>query len=54
MAMVASFNGHKFDMSVMRKRFNAIFKGINLQQHIELAISLGLASPALPCPIDEV
>jgi ATP-binding cassette subfamily B protein RaxB len=54
MAMVASFHDHKLDKPSMRKRLNAIFKRINLQQPIELAISLGLASPALQRPIDEV
>ncbi len=54
MAMVASFYGHKLDMPAMRKRFSANLKGMNLQQLIELGDSLGLASRALQCPIDEV
>lgn len=54
MAMVASFHGHKLDMPAMRKRFSANLKGMNLQQLIELGDSLGLASRALQCPIDEV
>ncbi|RHW75540.1 peptidase domain-containing ABC transporter [Colwellia sp. RSH04] len=54
MAMIASFHGHKLDMPAMRKRFSANLKGMNLQQLIELADSLGLASRALQCPIDEV
>ncbi|MGL1955862.1 MAG: peptidase domain-containing ABC transporter [Colwellia sp.] len=54
MAMVASFYGHKLDMPAMRKRFSANLKGMNLQQIIELGDSLGLASRALQCPLDEV
>ncbi len=53
-AMVASYHGHKLDMPAMRKRFSANLKGINLQQLIELGDSLGLASRALQCLIDEV
>jgi ATP-binding cassette, subfamily B, bacterial CvaB/MchF/RaxB len=54
MAMVASYFGHKLDMAAMRKRFSANLKGMNLQKIIELGDSLGLASRALQCPIDEV
>ena len=54
MAMVASYHGHKFDMPAIRKHFSAHLKGMNLQELIELGDSLGLASRALECPIDEV
>jgi len=54
MAMIACYHGHKLDMPAMRKHFSANLKGINLQQLIELGDSLGLASRALQCPIDEV
>jgi len=54
LAMVASFYGHQLDMPAMRKRFSADLKGMNLQQLIDLADSLGLASRALQCPVDEV
>lgn len=54
LAMIASFYGHQLDMPAMRKRFSANLKGMNLQQLIELGDSLGLASRALQCPIDEV
>ena len=53
-AMIACYHGHKLDMPAMRKRFSANLKGMNLQQVIELGDSLGLASRALQCPIDEV
>lgn len=53
-AMVASYYGHKLDMPAMRKRYSANLKGMDLQQLIELGDSLGLASRALQCPIDEV
>lgn len=53
MAMVASYHGHQLDMPAIRKRFSANLKGMN-QQLIELGDSLGLASRALQCPIDEV
>jgi ATP-binding cassette subfamily B protein RaxB len=54
LAMVSSFHGYKLDMPAMRKRFSANLKGMNLQQLIELGDSLGLASRALQCTIDEV
>jgi ATP-binding cassette subfamily B protein RaxB len=54
MAMVASYYGHQLDMPAMRKRFSANLKGMNLPQLIELGDSLGLASRALQCSIDEV
>ncbi len=52
-AMIASYHGYTLDMPAMRKRFSANLKGMNLQQLIELGDSLGLASRALQCPIDE-
>lgn len=54
MAMISSYHGHQLDMPAMRKYFSADLKGMNLQQLIELGDSLGLASRALQCPIDEV
>ncbi|MBL4941662.1 MAG: peptidase domain-containing ABC transporter [Colwellia sp.] len=54
MAMVASYYGHQLDMPAMRKRFSANLKGMNLQQVIELGDSLGLASRALQCPVEDV
>lgn len=54
MAMVASYYGHRLDMPAMRKKFSANLKGMNLQQLIELGDSLGLASRALQCPIEDV
>ncbi len=54
MAMIASFHGHQLDMPAMRKGFSANLKGMSLQQLIEVGDSLGLASRALQCPIDEV
>lgn len=54
MAMVAGYYGHKLDMAAMRTRFSANLKGMNLQQLIEVGDSLGLASRALQCPLDEV
>ncbi|WP_394203873.1 peptidase domain-containing ABC transporter [Shewanella waksmanii] len=54
MAMVASFHGHKLDMAALRKRFTANLKGMNLQQLIELADNVGLASRALKCPIEDI
>ncbi|WP_394147718.1 peptidase domain-containing ABC transporter [Shewanella atlantica] len=53
MAMVATFHGHKLDMASLRKRFSANLKGMNLQQLIELGDSVGLASRALKCPIED-
>ncbi|QOL25845.1 peptidase domain-containing ABC transporter [Thalassotalea sp. LPB0316] len=54
LAMILCYYGHEVDLPAMRKRFSADLKGMNLQQLIELADSLNLASRALQCPIDEV
>lgn len=54
MAMIASFHGHKMDMASLRKRYSANLKGMNLQQLMSLGDSIGLASRALKCPIEEV
>lgn len=53
MAMIACFHGHQLDMPAIRKRFSASLKGMDLQQLMELADNLGLASRALQCPVDE-
>lgn len=54
MAMVASYHGHKLDLQAMRKRYSANLKGMNLQQLIDVGDSLGLASRALQCPVDDI
>ena len=54
LAMIANYHGHELDMTAMRKRFSAELKGMSLQQLIEQADNLGLASRPLQCPIDEV
>ncbi|WP_281556658.1 peptidase domain-containing ABC transporter [Thalassomonas sp. RHCl1] len=54
MAMIASYYGHQLDMPTMRKRFSANLKGMNLQQLIDLGDSLGLASRALQCPVEDL
>ncbi len=54
MAMVATYHGHKLDMAALRKRFTANLKGMNLQQLIALGDSVGLASRALKCPIEDI
>lgn len=54
MAMVASFHGHKLDMAALRKRYTANLKGMNLQQLVSLGDTIGLASRALKCPLEEV
>lgn len=53
-ALIASYYGHQLDMPAMRKRYSANLKGMNLQQLIELGDSLGLASRALQCPVEEI
>ncbi|EDQ00906.1 peptidase domain-containing ABC transporter [Shewanella benthica] len=53
-AMIASFHGHKLDMAALRKRYSADLKGMKLQQLIGLSDSMGLASRALRCPIEEI
>ena len=52
--MLSSYYGHQLYMPAMRKLYSANLKGMNLQQLIELGDSLGLASRALQCPIDEM
>ncbi len=54
LAMVASYHGHQMDMNSVRKRFNANMKGMNLQQMIQVADSLGLASRAIKCPMENL
>ncbi|WP_051215761.1 peptidase domain-containing ABC transporter [Ferrimonas futtsuensis] len=54
LAMVASYFGRKVDLPAMRKRFRANLKGMNLQEMVEVANSLGLASRALKCPLEEI
>ncbi|GIU33023.1 peptidase domain-containing ABC transporter [Shewanella schlegeliana] len=53
-AMIASFHGNKLDLAVLRRRFTANLKGMNLQQVITVSDNLGLASRALKCPIEQV
>ena len=53
-AMLSSYYGYRLDMPAMHKFYSANLKVMNLQQLIELGDSLGLASRALQCPIDEV
>lgn len=54
MAMIASYHGHKVDMSAMRKRFTAGLKGMHVQDLINLGDQMGLASRALQCSLEEV
>lgn len=54
MAMIANFHGHKMDMASLRKRYSANLKGMNLQQLMSLGDSIGMASRALKCPIEEI
>ncbi|MFQ3191606.1 MAG: ATP-binding cassette subfamily B protein RaxB [Paraglaciecola sp.] len=54
MAMIACYHGYQLDMPAIRKHYSANLKGTDLQQLIDLADSLGLASRALQCPVDEV
>ncbi len=54
LAMIACYHGYKVDMLTMRKRFSVGLKGMSLQQVIEFGDSIGLASRALQCPIEEV
>ncbi|TRX52736.1 peptidase domain-containing ABC transporter [Thalassomonas sp. M1454] len=54
MAMISHYHGHQIDMSTMRKRVSSNLKGMDLEQVIELGDSLGLASRALKCPVEEV
>ncbi|AUW03470.1 peptidase domain-containing ABC transporter [Vibrio campbellii] len=53
-AMMSSYYGNKLDMPSMRKRYHADLKGMNLQQMIELADGLNLATRALKCPLEDV
>ncbi|MGB0935884.1 MAG: peptidase domain-containing ABC transporter [Colwellia sp.] len=53
-AMIANYYGCNISIQTMRKELFTAKNGMNLQQLIELGDSLGLASRALQCPIDEV
>ncbi|SET67769.1 peptidase domain-containing ABC transporter [Thalassotalea agarivorans] len=54
LAMVAAFHGYSIDLPNLRKLFCAGQQGMNLQQMIEVAGKLNLASRPLQCPIDEL
>ncbi|RXJ72022.1 ABC transporter ATP-binding protein [Veronia nyctiphanis] len=54
LAMVASYHGHKIDMAGIRRLFTANHSGMNLQQIIEVADKLNMASRALQCPLEEI
>ncbi|WP_237057302.1 peptidase domain-containing ABC transporter [Microbulbifer sediminum] len=54
LAMVSSFHGRKMDLTALRQRFTANLKGMNLQQLIQLADSIGLAGRPLKCPLEEI
>jgi len=54
LAMVASYFGQIQTLQSIRKKRRIGIQGTNLKHLIELGDSLGLASRALQCPIDEV
>ncbi|HDY8071093.1 TPA: peptidase domain-containing ABC transporter [Vibrio vulnificus] len=54
LAMVASYHGQQMDMNAIRKQIQINSKGMNLQQMIELADKLNLASRALKCPLESL
>ena len=54
LAMLAGYHGHRLDMPSIRARFASSLNGMNLQQLIELAARLGLASRALSCSLQDV
>lgn len=54
LAMMASYHGHTLDPPAIRARFASSLKGMNLQQLINLAARLELASRALSCSLQDV
>ncbi|WP_448549567.1 peptidase domain-containing ABC transporter [Thalassotalea fusca] len=54
LAMISSYFGHVLDLHAIRAKFSANLKGLNLQQLMNYADKLGLASRPLQCPIAEI
>jgi len=54
LAMISSYFGHVLDLQAIRAKFSANLKGLNLQQLMNYADKLGLASRPLQCPMEEI
>ncbi|TKB51179.1 peptidase domain-containing ABC transporter [Ferrimonas sediminicola] len=54
LAMIVGYFGRQVDLATMRKKFSANLKGMNLQEMAEVADTLGVATRALKCSLEEV
>ena len=54
LAMIANYHGYKTDLLSLRQRFSTNHSGINLQQMVDLAGGLNIASRPLKCPLESV
>ncbi|WP_122032547.1 peptidase domain-containing ABC transporter [Aliivibrio sp. EL58] len=54
LAMVSSYHGHQINTSSLRKFLTIDTQGMNLNQIMEIASELGLASRAIQCELHEI
>jgi len=53
-AMIASYHGHKNDMSEIRRKFPTSMRGADLKSLMDISESLNLSSRAMRCEVDEI
>ncbi|MFL0863820.1 peptidase domain-containing ABC transporter [Vibrio parahaemolyticus] len=53
-AMIATYHGHKLDVSYLRNIHTTSLDGMNLQQMLLLANNLDLAGRAIKCPLEKI
>ncbi|MFY1842350.1 peptidase domain-containing ABC transporter [Achromobacter xylosoxidans] len=54
LAMIASYHGHRVDVTELRRRFNVSLKGLNLAQLMQIAQQLQLGSRAVRLELTEI
>ena len=54
LAMVASYHGHRTDLAHLRARFSVSLRGVNLQQLVDMADGLGLATRPVRLEVEEM
>src|SRR5260221_3761836 len=54
LAMVASFHGHRTDLSAMRVRLSPSLKGITLKNVAQIAETMGMTARGVQVPLDSL
>src|SRR5204862_20660 len=54
LAMVASFHGHRTDLSAMRVRLSPSLKGVTLKHIAQIAESMGLSARGVQVPLESL